>query len=84
MAGFFYAWFQIRKVKNGTNGTFVSVTLPGNYNNSKYHLVMDVTWNLMDLINAYCIRAFKSSYRMYHELEQGMEKLYLTHLRRFW
>ncbi|CAG7817261.1 unnamed protein product, partial [Allacma fusca] len=49
-----------------------------------HHVVLDIPWNMLDLANVVCVNAFSKSYRMYHLMEQGIEKLFTNELRSFW
>ncbi|ODN02793.1 hypothetical protein Ocin01_03886 [Orchesella cincta] len=50
----------------------------------KYHYIMDVVWNIIDMTHVVCHPHFKKSYRMFHVWEQASEKLFTRDLRGLW
>lgn len=55
----------------------------GYVTNPLHHLI-EVVWHAVEIWSVGCIREFRESYLLYHELEQVMEKLFVGEIRKLW
>jgi len=48
------------------------------------HYVPELAWNILDLTQAVCFKEFNDSYRMFHVLQQAVEKLFTLQIKQLW
>ncbi|CAG7722431.1 unnamed protein product [Allacma fusca] len=48
------------------------------------HYVPEVNWLILDIVHVACFPQFNESYRMFHLLEQTVEKLFTLRIKNYW
>ena len=48
------------------------------------HYVPEVSWLVLDIVHVVCFPQFNESYRMFHLLEQTVEKLFTVRIKNYW
>jgi hypothetical protein len=59
--------------------------IPPPYNDyMNKHYVPEVNWLILDIVHVACFPQFNESYRMFHLLEQTVEKLFTLRIKNYW